>query len=332
MLPIRKPYQIRSPETWDLIRSAYLRGEGAPHLARVFGVTETNIRKRARLEGWSKRAYAALLAAGGGAGRELSPQPCADPERPGEDWTSLKDAPPPSMRRWPHPLPGMGPMRAPAWEPPPGYGPMPPHLVPPVQRPEPAPAPPVAEDEGDAPTPAEAADQAVAAAARALAAGRYQEAERLGRLAAMMQKLAGTAPAGGAKAKGAAPFRCLEDEEADETVEEDKPLGQRTFTCTGATCRLETEKEQAYAAIFKLRGERLKFDDCSDVLAWADMMDGLGAKIEDEDVRRLADILRAKGPGQAHREIDAVVGRPPRPTAIYNPLTPRPAAWPSPDP
>ena len=54
----------------------------------------------------------------------------------GEDWTSLKQAPPESLRQGPRPLPGMVHRPWPAWSPPEGFGPMPPHRVPP--RPPPA--------------------------------------------------------------------------------------------------------------------------------------------------------------------------------------------------
>jgi hypothetical protein len=219
------------------------------------------------------------------------------------------------MRRWPHNLPGMGPMRRPQWEPPAGYGPMPPELVPPVPRP-PAPGP---EDEADPPTPAEAAERAVAAAARAVAAGRYEEAERLGRLAATLQKLAGTAP-GGVKAKGPAAFHSVEDEDDEAAL----PFNQRPLSCTPDTCRLQAMVDEAKAKLVPFFGERLKMHDVEDILDWADMMDGLGAPIEDEDVRSLAEHLRAKGPGSAHRRIDQVMGRPAMPTANPYPVTPAP--------
>ncbi len=60
-IPVRNTYKIRSPETWDLIRSAYVRGETAPSLAEQFDVTEWAIRNRARKQGWTKRAYAARM-------------------------------------------------------------------------------------------------------------------------------------------------------------------------------------------------------------------------------------------------------------------------------
>src|SRR5690606_39366093 len=52
-------YVSASPETWSLIRGAYLSGLSAPTVAARFGVSETAIRKRAGREGWTKRAFAA---------------------------------------------------------------------------------------------------------------------------------------------------------------------------------------------------------------------------------------------------------------------------------
>jgi hypothetical protein len=298
-IPGRSSYKYASPETWELIRTAYMRGESGPSLARRFNVGLWNLYKKAMDEGWSRR-QCALREARGEAGLEgLSPySAAADEAPPGERWTSLKDPVPPSLRRWPHNLPGMGPMRRPQWEPPAGYGPMPPELVPPVQRP---PEPP--EDEGDPPSPAEAADQAVAAAARALAAGRFSEAERLGRLAATLKKISAPAP-GAAKPKRADGFFSVEDEE-------ELPENERPLHCTADTCLVLKEREEAYAKVDWLFGERLKRHDVDDILAWTDMMQGIGAPIEDEDLRRLAADLKAKGPGQLHREIEAMTGRPP---------------------
>ena len=127
------PSYYRLPETaWTMIRDEYLSGRSAKAIAQKWRISMTSVYRHATDGGWRKSDQSLALhdqiAAGG--------LDLAGP--PGEEWTSLKDPPPPSMRRWPHPLPGMGPMRAPAWEPPSGYGPMPPHLVPPVGRPDPA--------------------------------------------------------------------------------------------------------------------------------------------------------------------------------------------------
>ena len=108
----RNPYKYRSAETWDLIRSAYMRGESGPSLARRYDVTTWNIYKKAMEEGWSRRAMAAAPPPGG-------------PPSSGETWTSWKDPPPESLRQGPRPLPGLPSTRR-RWAPPPGQGPMPP--------------------------------------------------------------------------------------------------------------------------------------------------------------------------------------------------------------
>lgn len=55
----RSRYVSASPQTWSLIRGAYLSGLSAPTVAARFGVSVTAIRKRARREGWTKRLFAA---------------------------------------------------------------------------------------------------------------------------------------------------------------------------------------------------------------------------------------------------------------------------------
>ena len=129
-IPVRKAYKIRSPETWDLIRSAYVRGETAASLAERFDVTEDAIRNRARKEGWTKRAYAARM--------EGEPLAAAPPTR-----------------------------RAGA----------------PVDAPSPAAFPAVSASS--------VAEQAVAAAGRAIAEGRFMEAERLAKMAETLSRLGG---------------------------------------------------------------------------------------------------------------------------------------------
>ena len=47
------------PQTWALIREAYLAGTPAPHLSRTFGPHTDTIRKRAVREGWTRTAHAA---------------------------------------------------------------------------------------------------------------------------------------------------------------------------------------------------------------------------------------------------------------------------------
>ncbi|HEV2081315.1 MAG TPA: hypothetical protein VGR32_02565 [Brevundimonas sp.] len=49
-----RPYKIRGPETWALIRESYLSGASAKQLARRYDVTEWAIWRRAWKEGWTK--------------------------------------------------------------------------------------------------------------------------------------------------------------------------------------------------------------------------------------------------------------------------------------
>ena len=108
----RSRYVTASPETWSLIRGAYLSGLSAPTVAARFGVSETALRKRARREGWTKRLYAARATpwnlcagrAGTGASSGLS-----DPESPDPDavteaklleaWTSPMNIRPDDLAR-----------------------------------------------------------------------------------------------------------------------------------------------------------------------------------------------------------------------------------------
>ncbi|MGE5567333.1 MAG: hypothetical protein ACM3YN_14405 [Parcubacteria group bacterium] len=55
-------YVAASPQTWELIRAAYLSGLSAPTAAARFGVSVTALRKRAAREGWTKAAYARACA------------------------------------------------------------------------------------------------------------------------------------------------------------------------------------------------------------------------------------------------------------------------------
>jgi hypothetical protein len=55
-------YVAASPQTWELVRAAYLSGLSAPTAAARFGVSVTALRKRAAREGWTKRAYACAQA------------------------------------------------------------------------------------------------------------------------------------------------------------------------------------------------------------------------------------------------------------------------------
>ena len=111
----RSRYVTASPETWSLIRGAYLSGLSAPTVAARFGVSETALRKRARKEGWTKRLYAARATTwnlcAGGPGRAkagaASGAPDADASAPEaateakllEAWTSPMNIRPDDLAR-----------------------------------------------------------------------------------------------------------------------------------------------------------------------------------------------------------------------------------------
>lgn len=60
----RTTYVAASPQTWELIRAAYLSGLSAPTAAARFGVSVGALRKRAAREGWTKQAFARTQAPG----------------------------------------------------------------------------------------------------------------------------------------------------------------------------------------------------------------------------------------------------------------------------
>jgi len=64
--PPRKAYKIRGPETWALIREAYLGGAPARVLAERYDVTDWAIWRRAYKEGWTKSGRAARTAPAAG--------------------------------------------------------------------------------------------------------------------------------------------------------------------------------------------------------------------------------------------------------------------------
>lgn len=75
--------KYRGPETWALVREAYLTGEPGPVLARRFDVGLANLRKKAREEGWTRKRHALAtdargvrrMAALGALDREAPPTP-----------------------------------------------------------------------------------------------------------------------------------------------------------------------------------------------------------------------------------------------------------------
>lgn len=53
--------KYRGPETWAQVKAAYIAGEPAPAVARRFDVGLSNLRRRARLEGWTRNRVAGQL-------------------------------------------------------------------------------------------------------------------------------------------------------------------------------------------------------------------------------------------------------------------------------
>lgn len=53
--------KYRGPETWARVRQAYIAGESAPSLVRRFDVGYANLRRRARIEGWTRKIIAEQL-------------------------------------------------------------------------------------------------------------------------------------------------------------------------------------------------------------------------------------------------------------------------------
>ena len=53
--------KYRGPETWARVRQAYIAGESAPSLVRRFDVGYANLRRRARIEGWTRKVIAEKL-------------------------------------------------------------------------------------------------------------------------------------------------------------------------------------------------------------------------------------------------------------------------------
>lgn len=53
--------KYRGPETWAQVRQAYIAGESAPSLVRRFDVGYANLRRRARIEGWTRKIIAAQI-------------------------------------------------------------------------------------------------------------------------------------------------------------------------------------------------------------------------------------------------------------------------------
>lgn len=83
--------KYRGPETWAQVRQAYVAGESAPSCARRFDVGLANLRRRARLQGWTRSAIAAQLDLKPLRGGADAPDPALRALDPGLD----EDAAPP---------------------------------------------------------------------------------------------------------------------------------------------------------------------------------------------------------------------------------------------
>ena len=75
--------KYRGPETWARVRQAYIAGESAPSLVRRFDVGYANLRRRARIEGWTRKVIAEKLdlkPIRGGADEPDGPWRSSDPD------------------------------------------------------------------------------------------------------------------------------------------------------------------------------------------------------------------------------------------------------------
>lgn len=91
--------KYRGPETWAQVKAAYIAGEPAPAVARRFDVGLSNLRRRARLEGWTRNRIAGQLdlkpvrGASDDATKPPPPGRAAPPERePMPPWTDPQTA------------------------------------------------------------------------------------------------------------------------------------------------------------------------------------------------------------------------------------------------
>lgn len=89
--------KYRGPETWAQVREAYIAGEPAPAVARRFDVGLSNLRRRARQEGWTRNRIAGKLdlkpVRGASDGPAPPPAAGATPQRePMPPWTDPRVA------------------------------------------------------------------------------------------------------------------------------------------------------------------------------------------------------------------------------------------------
>jgi len=84
---LRQRYAVVTAQSWELARAGYLSGLSARVVCERFGMGEHNLRKRAREQGWTKRAYAVALAPSGGPAPPplAAAEPVAAPAGEGSD-------------------------------------------------------------------------------------------------------------------------------------------------------------------------------------------------------------------------------------------------------
>ena len=82
--------KYRGPETWALVREAYLKGEPGPSPAKRFDVGLANLRKKARREGWTRRRHALATDAAGV--RRMAAREAEFGEAPPTPWAALEAA------------------------------------------------------------------------------------------------------------------------------------------------------------------------------------------------------------------------------------------------
>lgn len=107
----RNPYKFRGPNTWAMVREAYLAGETAESVALRFDVGASAMKRRMHKEGWTRRDHAAAIdpvaprrTPGPSAPRlEASPLPAASDAPPEPPVASSRPPPDPTaaeLARW----------------------------------------------------------------------------------------------------------------------------------------------------------------------------------------------------------------------------------------
>jgi hypothetical protein len=96
-VPLAEPapavrYRIVGPQTWALVREDYLSGVPARVCAARHGVTESNLKRRAREEGWTRRDHAARLEAQWTPGDRAPDAPASEPEPPSDPKAAVSQA------------------------------------------------------------------------------------------------------------------------------------------------------------------------------------------------------------------------------------------------